>query len=277
MMELNAEQPMVTLLTDFGGRDGYVAAMKGVIATLAPHSRVIDAAHDVPPQDIQAAAWTLMQYWALYPKGTIHVAVVDPGVGTSRKALCIEADGRLLIVPDNGLASLAMEQASKLAIHAIKPDVHRPGVLSGTFHGRDVFAYVAGLLAGGVQPLADLAEPVTQAVRPWWSRAQSTATRIEGEVIHVDHFGNLVSNIHRSQMGDADWAIASIRVGAQVATRVYHTYADVPGGTVLAVFGSSDTLEIAVNGRSAHVSLGCGRGTRIYVEKGILVSGFTAV
>lgn len=277
MIETKAEHPVVTLLTDFGGRDGYVAAMKGVIATLAPHSRLIDAAHDVPPQDIQAAAWTLMQYWSLYPKGTIHVAVVDPGVGTARKALCIEADGRFLIVPDNGIASLAMEQAGQLALHAIKPDIHRPGVLSATFHGRDVFAYVAGLLAGGVQTLADLAEPVTQVVRPWWSKAHSTATRIEGEVIHVDHFGNLVTNIHRVQMGDADWAIASIRVGAQVVTRVHRTYADVAAGSVLAVFGSSDTLEIAVNGRSAHVSLGCGRGTRIYVEKGILGAGYVAV
>jgi S-adenosylmethionine hydrolase len=262
------------LLSDFGGRDGYVAAMKGVIAALAPRARIIDAAHDVPPQDVQAAAWTLMQYWSLYPEGTIHVAVVDPGVGTSRKALCVEADGRFLIAPDNGIVSLAMEVAGRDAkAFEIRPEVHRPGVLSATFHGRDVFAYAAGLLAAGSKTVSEIADPLAQVVKPSWTRAISSATRIEGEVIYVDHFGNLVTNIFRTQMGDADWSIASVRVGAQLATRICRTYADVPGGTVLALFNSSDTLEIAVNGSSAHTRLACGRGTKIHVEKGILGRG----
>ena len=267
---MNPSGPIVTLLTDFGGRDGYVAAMTGVIASLAPNARLLDAAHDMPPHDIQAAAWSLMQYWELYPPGTIHVAVVDPGVGTSRKALCIEADARLFIVPDNGIASFAIEHAHSVSIFAIKPDIHRPGVVSATFHGRDIFAYAAGLLAGGAKKPAEIAEPFAQIARPDWARPVATSTRIEGEVIHVDNFGNLVTNIHHSQMGHADWAIASVRVGAQLVTRIYHTYADVPEGTVLALFGSCNTLEIAVNGQSAQVHLSCGRGTKVVIEKGIL-------
>lgn len=269
--------PVITLLTDFGGSDGYVAAMKGVIASLAPHAHVVDAAHDIAPHDIQAAAWTLNQYWSLYPKGTIHIAVVDPGVGTSRKALCIDADGRLLLAPDNGITSLAVEHAEQHAVYAIKDDVHRPGMVSATFHGRDIFAYVAGLIAGGVQPLADIAEPLAEIVRPPWARPRSSPTRIEGEIIHIDHFGNLVSNIHRNQMPEADWAVASVRVGAQIMTRVRHTYADVASGSIVALFGSANTLEIAINGRSAHTGLGCGRGTKIHVEKGLLANFGTTV
>lgn len=273
---MQATVPIITLLTDFGLRDGYVSAMKGVIASLAPHARILDAAHDVPPQDVQAAAWTLKQYWQLYPKGTIHVAVVDPGVGTSRKGLCIEADGQFLIVPDNGIASFAIEQAAKIEARAIRPEVHRPGILSSTFHGRDVFAYVAGLLAGGVHALVDLSDPVAEFVHPEWAKAHATATHIDGEVIHVDHFGNLVTNIYRRQMGNADWALASVRIGSQLVTRICSAYADVPTGSVVALFGSSETLEIAINGRSAFDRLGCGRGTKIIVEKGLLARGLTA-
>lgn len=269
---MNATQPLVTLLTDFGGRDGYVAAMKGVVVSLAPHARVLDAAHDVPPQDVQAAAWTLLQYWSLYPVDTIHVAVVDPGVGTDRKGLVVEADQRILIVPDNGLASLVLEQAYEKRVHTIRPDIHRPGILSATFHGRDVFAYVAGLLASRSRPLAELTVPAGDVVHPCWARPQSTSTRIEGEVIYVDHFGNLITNIPRAHMPDAEWAIATVRLGAKIVTRVHHTYADVTTGGILALFGSSNTLEIAVNAGSAQNQLHSGRGTRVVVEKGLLAA-----
>ena len=273
---LMSSHPIVTLLTDFGGGDGYVASMKGVIMSLAPQTQIVDAAHDIPPQDIQAAAWALSQFWSLFPAGTIHVAVVDPGVGTSRKSLCIEADERYLIVPDNGIGSLAAERAAQVRFYKIRSEAHRPGRVSATFHGRDIFAYVAGLLASG-KSVSEFADATDSVVRPSWARAVSTATRIDGEVVHVDHFGNLITNIHRRQLGDADWALASVRVGAQVATRVYRTYGDMPEGSLLALFGSSDTLEIAINGRSAHVSLGCGRGMKVTVEKGMLgSSGFTA-
>lgn len=272
---MTAPHPLVTLLTDFGGRDGYVAAMKGVIATLAPNARVLDAAHDVPPQDVQAAAWTLLQYWSLYPVDTIHVAVVDPGVGTDRKGLVVEADQRILVVPDNGLASLVLEQAYEKRVHAIRADVHRPGVLSATFHGRDVFAYVAGLLASRSRSIADLTVRAEERVHPCWARPQSTSTRIEGEVIYVDHFGNLITNIPSALMPDAEWAIATVRLGAKIVTQVRRTYADVEAGAILALFGSSNTLEIAVNAGSAQNHLHAGRGTRVVVEKGLLAAGGT--
>ena len=267
--------PIITLLTDFGGRDAYVAAMKGVIATLAPDAHIIDAAHDIPAHDIQAAAWTLMQYWSLYPKGTIHLAIVDPGVGTSRKALCIEADERLLIVPDNGIASLAIEQAARFTPRALKPEVHRPGPVSPTFHGRDIFAYAAGLLLSGQKQLSDLTDPVAQIVTPPWAKARATKLHIEGEIIHADHFGNLITNICRTQMPGPDWAIATVRIGAQMLLPIHLTYSDVPPGAILALFGSTGTLEIAVNAGSAQTALGCGRGTKICVQKGILARTHT--
>lgn len=273
----SGETRMVTLLSDFGLRDGYVAAMKGVIAGLAPGASMIDAAHDIPPQDIQAAAWALRQYWSLYPPGTIHVAVVDPGVGSPRRGLCIEVDDRLIIAPDNGLAGLAVEQARSARFHAIKPAAHRPGVLSATFHGRDVFAHVAGTLLSGRALLQDLCETVDSIVMPSWARVRQTPVTIEGEVIHIDHFGNLVTNIHHTLMGSADWMIASVRVGHRMALRVRRTYSDVPMGTPVAVFGSTENLEIAVNGRSAQELIGCGRGTVVIVEKGLLARDQAAV
>jgi S-adenosyl-L-methionine hydrolase (adenosine-forming) len=262
---------IVTLLSDFGTSDGYVAAMKGVIATLAPSAQITDAAHNIPAQDALAAAWTLSQYWKLFPEGTIHIAVVDPGVGTERKILCIEVDGRTILAPDNGLATLALAQADRCTCRALAPFVHRPGVLSNTFH-----AYAAGLIASGQKTIDELTVPAADFINPGWARPVVTATRIEGQVIHVDHFGNLITNIPRNLMGDPDWAIASIRIGAGYHTRVRRTYNDVQPGEMLALFSSADTLEVALNSCNASLMLRCNRGTKITVERGIIARGTTA-
>lgn len=267
---------VVTLLTDFGTSDGYVAAMKGVIASLAPAAQITDAAHNIPAQDALAAAWTLSQYWKLFPEGTIHIAVVDPGVGTERQALCIEADDRIILAPDNGLTTLAIAQAERCTCRALAPSVHRPGILSNTFHGRDVFAYVAGLIASGQKTVDELTVPAAGFVNPGWARPTVTATRIEGQVIHVDHFGNLITNIPRNLMGDPDWAIANIRIGTGHHTRIRHTYTDAEPGEPLALFSSADTLEIALNSANAALMLRCNRGTKITVERGLLSRGSAA-
>jgi len=137
----------VTLLTDFGTVDGYVAAMKGVVADLAPDAHLDDASHDLPQGDIRAAMWALHRYWRLYPEGTVHLVVVDPGVGTESRALAVRADGRLLVVPDNGVATLVLRDAERWETVGVTAFQASHGKRSATFHGRDRFAPVAGRLA----------------------------------------------------------------------------------------------------------------------------------
>lgn len=261
--------PLITLLTDFGTSDGYVAALKGVILTHAPTAHIHDAAHDLPPQDPLAAAWTLSQYWNLYPPGTIHLAIVDPGVGTDRQILCIEADERIILAPDNGLASLIAAHAERFTCLALRPTVHRPGTPSPTFHGRDIIAHAAGLLAAGTETLTTLTRPAAGFVNPGWARPTVTPTRIEGLVLHVDHFGNLITNIPRNLLGDPDWALANIRIGTRHHTRIRRTYTDADPGETLALFSSANTLEIAINSGNAALMLRSHRGTKVTVERGL--------
>src|SRR5688500_752262 len=170
-----------TLLTDFGAQDGYIAAMKGVIASIAPSSFVDDAGHDIPHGDVLAAAFAIRRYWKLYPPGTVHVVVVDPGVGTERSAIALQAEGRFFVGPDNGVFTfIPSENAVKLTI---------PEGSSHTFHGRDVFAPAAGTLLAG-KPLRHLGDEAGVQVALHIPQPSGTT----GEVITIDHFGNLITN-----------------------------------------------------------------------------------
>ncbi|MEX0893964.1 MAG: SAM-dependent chlorinase/fluorinase [Gemmatimonadota bacterium] len=254
--------PRVTLLTDFGTRDGYVAAMRGVLATLAPAARVEDAAHDVPPGDIRHAAFALQAYWRRYPPGTIHLVVVDPGVGAARRALVGAADGRLLVAPDNGVLGRVLAAAGAAELHAIEnPEFMGPDV-SATFHGRDVFAPAAAHLARGVPPDrfgAPVEDPVPLDV-PAPLRSEGV---VQGEVVHVDRFGTLVSNI------PAEWVErdASVSVEDKVVGGVWRTYADVEPGQPVALIGSAGLLEVAVRNGSASRALGCERGAEVTLTR----------
>jgi S-adenosylmethionine hydrolase len=238
---------IVTLLTDFGTVDGYVAEMKAVIKSLAPDAEIIDATHDIPPQDVTRARLSLSRYWRKFPVGTVHLVVVDPGVGTSRNALAVEADGRFLIGPDNGVLSPAF-RAEGTAV--VKLDV--PGGASPTFHGRDVFAPAAARIARG-EPLAT----VGQRVRPSVIMHTPTPLRIgdtqSGEVIAIDRFGNAITNLEA-----ADGATVEFDGRAVPAVR---TFADVQVGEACALVGSAGLLEIAVRDGNAAVSLGIAVGT----------------
>ncbi len=258
---------IVTLVTDFGATDGYVAAVKGVILSLAPDAVIVDASHEIAPQDVRAGAWVLGQYWATYPEGTIHLAVVDPGVGTERAALLVEADGRLLLAPDNGILMWVLRQASRVRMARLRPDVHRPGEISTTFHGRDVFAHAAGLLAGGQAKPADLSEVTKEIVMPSWAVVRQEPERLVGEIVHVDHFGNLITNISRKQVDEMGWAGYVAQAGALTRIEVRRTYGEVEPGTVLALYGASDTLEIAVSGGSAAVQTKLTRGMPVVVRR----------
>ena len=243
--------PRITLLTDFGTQDGYVGAMKGVIAAAAPDVVVDDIAHDIAPGDIEAAAWALGAYWRRYPEGSVHLVVVDPGVGTKRDAIALEADGRFLVGPDNGVLSRAARDASNVgAMHDLARPDHE---ISATFHGRDLFAPVAARLASGA-PIASVGPPKRGIVRLPWPEPVHHADGVDGVVMHVDRFGNLITNI------PADEAIGDcfVRVGV-MEVEVRNTYGDVDVGELIAHAGSRGVIEIAMRDGRAADRLG-GRG-----------------
>ncbi len=255
----------ITLLTDFGTRDGYVAAMKGVIAAEAPGVSVVDATHDVPPQDIRFGAWALAQYADYFPRGTIHVAVIDPGVGTHRQALLAGADGQYFLAPDNGLLAWVMDQATELTVRRLRPTVHRPGEVSSTFHGRDVFAYVAARLAAGRARPDEISDPATAYVRPDWMHARCDKQRIDGEIIHVDRFGNLITNIRQDQLVALNGPQTVLQAGPHRFSGLNRTYSDVKTGEPVALVGSSGWVELAVRDGSARDVLRLDRGHRVTV------------
>ncbi|HVZ76793.1 MAG TPA: SAM-dependent chlorinase/fluorinase [Gemmatimonadaceae bacterium] len=232
---------LITLLTDFGTADGYVAEVKGVLLTGARDATLVDITHDVAPQDVDGARLALARYWRRFPEGAIHLAVVDPGVGTPRDALAVESSGRFLIGPDNGVLSPALLAPGARAIR-----LPVPAHASPTFHGRDVFAPAAVQLANGV-PLDALGEPVSEPIirrTPEPHRAADGA--LEGMIVTIDRFGNAITNFLGVRGGVAHVA------GREVPVR--RTYGDVASGQPLALVGSSGLLEIAVrDGSAAHV------------------------
>ena len=256
--------PIVTLTTDFGLRDGYAGAMKGVVLSLAPGATVVDITHGVPPQDVVAGAVALAQAAPLYPPGTIHVAVVDPEVGGARADLLVEAGGSFFVGPDNGVLSLAARANRR--IWRIEAAAFRREPVSPTFHGRDVFAPTAGRLAAGiaaseagprVETMTDLAAPVV-------ARRQGG---VEGRVIHVDAFGNLITSLGAEHVPPE----ASIEV--EGTGGVYHpvlarTFSDVEPGALVAYFGSGGQLEIARRNGSAADHVGAQRGSIVRVGVG---------
>lgn len=261
-----AARRMVTLLSDFGEMDGYVAAMKGVIASLAPDAEIVDGSHWIPPQDVQAASWVLGQYWSVYPEGTIHVAVVDPDVGTDRAVLLMQAGGHSFLVPDNGLIAWVMEQVGGGTCYRLRPETHRPGEVSATFHGRDIFAYAAGMLAAGVRP-SELGDPVTRILMPPWTKVEVLPDRVVGQIVHVDRFGNLVTNLFRKYFQGAGWGSFVVQSGPFANIALRRTYADVPKGEILCLFGSAGSLEISVSGGSAAQQSPLVRGMAVTVRK----------
>ncbi|HEX7049488.1 MAG TPA: SAM-dependent chlorinase/fluorinase [Longimicrobiales bacterium] len=250
----------ITLLTDFGTADGYVAAMKGVIAAIAPDVAIDDAAHDVPPGDVAAAALALARYWRLYPPGTVHLVVVDPGVGTARRALAARADGRFFVAPDNGVLTDVLAAEGGVVVAIENPDLRRPTV-SATFHGRDVFAPAAAHLARGVA-LDEFGPPVEDPVRLERTRPERTREGVRGAVIHVDRFGNLITDIPGEWVRGA----AAVEVAGRSVGAPRRTYGDVAPGAALALVGSTGALEISVRDGSAAAAFGVGRGAEVRVH-----------
>jgi S-adenosylmethionine hydrolase len=255
--------PLLTLTTDFGYDSPYVAAMKGVILSLNPLARIVDLSHAIPPQDVRHAAFFLSGAVPYFPEGTLHVIVIDPGVGSERSMLYVELAGQRLLSPDNGVWTLlAGGRVPARVIQLHERRFWRPAV-SQTFHGRDMLAPVAAHLSLGLDPVA-LGPPVENWVRISPPRATPEGNRITGQVVFVDHFGNLVSNIP----GDILGATSRVHIEGQEVPLVC-AYSAAPAGSLVAIVSSWGTLEIAVTQGSAADRLRSGRDTPVLVE-GIL-------
>jgi len=237
---------IITLTTDFGTADGYVGAMKGVIASRAK-AQIVDIAHDIPPGDIAHAAWVIKTACVEFPDQTIHVIVVDPGVGGKRRGVVLEHQSSIYIGPDNGIFTY-LQPAWVRAIE--NPQIMADSV-SATFHGRDVFACVAAFIADHGQITEIGSRVALEGTLPWGPCAEG-----EGRVVHIDHFGNLITDLPRDQAGTSV-AIAGHRL------RLVRTYEDVPSGELLAYIGSAETVEIAVRDGRADTRLSVPRGTRV--------------
>jgi S-adenosylmethionine hydrolase len=240
--------PIITLMTDFGTADGYVAEMKGVILSNIPETTLIDVTHTIAAHDIVAARVALARYWPRFPQGTVHIVVVDPGVGTPREALIVEWERHFFVGPDNGVLTDALDQPGAAA-WAIRVDPQA----SPTFHGRDVFAPTAAALVIGTPP-SQLGRPLANPVRLPLPQPQRTgADTCEGEIIAVDHFGNCVTNI-RPEVPEG-----TVECGGR-QLRVRRTYGEAAEGEAMAVVGSVGLLEIAVRNARADARLGLTRG-----------------
>jgi S-adenosylmethionine hydrolase len=260
--------PIITLLSDFGLEDGYLASMKGVIATLAPEARLIDITHLVPPQDVASARFRLLTVSRSFPSGTVHLAVVDPGVGTSRRAIAVRSQsGSFFVGPDNGLLTGALEtDPPAAAVELTEPRFWRTPVPSATFHGRDVFAPAAAHLVRGT-PLEALGQPLDAAklVKLELPICEAVPGGFAGGIQAFDRFGNLISNVPGALVNARpDWTVSI--AGRSVPGR--WTYADVLPGEVVALVGSHQFVEVAVNRGDARRVLGVGIGESLQIHRG---------
>lgn len=258
-----SENRIITLLTDFGLSDVYVGVMKGVIAQINPALRVVDLTHQISPQNIAAARFNLSNAYPYFPAGTVHIAVVDPGVGSHRRAIALQLDTGFLVGPDNGLFSGVLNQNPVIkAVELTNPNYWRTRTPSTTFHGRDIFVSAGAHLASGV-PLEQLGEVFDPKTLVHLAIPERTLTvdGIEGCIQYIDHFGNLITNIPAIDVQGKTWSVA---VGDQVILSS-QTYSDLPLGDIVALIGSHGWVEIAVNGGSARSQLRLDWGDRVQV------------
>ncbi|NNE69651.1 MAG: SAM-dependent chlorinase/fluorinase [Rhodothermales bacterium] len=238
---------IITFLTDFGTRDAYVSAMKGVALSVLPEANLVDISHDIPPQDVMQAAFVLRESAAWFPTGTVHVCVVDPGVGTERAAIAIRSQDQYFVGPDNGIFSLVLGRADHEAVVLDNPDFWRSADLSTTFHGRDVFAPAAAHLAAG-RSLDQLGSPLDKLRPLHWALPIHDDQGIRGWVVHVDRFGNCITNITRDvfEAGRLDRRFKCY-AGTVIVDQLRATYGSVEAGDPVLLFNSSGLLEIAVS------------------------------
>jgi hypothetical protein len=258
--------PVITLLSDFGVQDGYAASMKGVILRICPQAKLVDISHLIPPQVVRSGAYVLYASYEYFPHGTVHLAVVDPGVGTERGALAIRTSHFFFVGPDNGLFSLILKKEADWEARRLENRQFRLSPLSSTFHGRDLFAPAAAHLALGI-PFESLG-PICSPISPEWDEPVIEKDKVEGELIHIDRFGNAITNVLHETLairGPAEeWTITA---GKSTINSIHQTYGRVKVGEALALTGSTGFIEIAVNQGSAALELGLEVGMRVTFRK----------
>ena len=262
---------IITLTTDYGHSDPFVGVMKGVIASIAPDSAIVDLTHEILPQDVLAGALALESAIDYFPPGTIHLAVVDPGVGSQRRAISVETDRAIFVGPDNGLFTLALRRNPARQIVSVEnPKFHLPDV-SATFHGRDVFAPVAAHLATGI-PLDLLGRSIDRIEELQLTEPRFEVESIQAHTLTFDRFGNVVTDLRRSEF--EEWvrraphdSVKVVSAGLQI-DGIRATYSDVDSGQPVAYFGSGGRLEIGIRDGNVAESLRAGRGTVIEVIRG---------
>ena len=256
---------LITLTTDFGIADPFVGIMKGVIAGIDPAAQVVDISHGVPPQDLVAGALILQHSVPYFPQGTIHVAVVDPGVGSNRRALLIQCDGTYFIGPDNGVLSLALEGKDPTRIIQLSNPTYHLQPTSATFHGRDIFAPVAAHLSRGVA-VDSLGETTNDFARIKWPAALRRGEKIDGKILYIDGFGNLFTNIRaRDLQGFPDDKII-VALDSHRVRGLVSSYAAAPSGELLAIVNSWGLLEIALYKDSAERRTGAKVGDTVQLR-----------
>jgi S-adenosylmethionine hydrolase len=256
---------VITLTTDFGTADHFVGTMKGVILGIAPKAQIVDITHEIPPFELNEAAFVIAQAWRFFPKRTIHVVVIDPGVGSARRPIIVEAGGHYFIGPDNGVFSMIYESA-RIKVREISNPKYVRKEVSRTFHGRDVFAPAAAHLSLRV-PLTKFGKPVTDYIRsPVAKFTQFAKNQWRGTILKVDRFGNLITNFHITDFPDVQTHPIDLRIGLERVCRLALTYAEAEVGEVFAIVGSSGYIEVAANQASAAKTLGCGAGAPVELE-----------
>ena len=265
---MGMRRPIITLTTDFGTGDAFVGSTKGVILGISPEAVIVDITHEVPPMDIESGAYHLANAWQYFPSGAIHVAVVDPGVGSSRRALAVSAGGHLFLAPDNGLLTHVLSGGDAWrAVSVTEPHYLAP-VVSRTFHGRDLFAPAAAHLSRGTA-LENLGPEVLDPVRFPLEAPQADGAAIRARVLHVDRFGNLVLNLTRTHLVSAGAGTGpdAIRIEAGGATiDRFVSHYEAAGGALCCLINSDGRLEIARPGGSAAETLGISRGAPVLVR-----------
>ena len=256
---------LITLTTDFGAGSYYVASMKGVVLAINPEAALIDGCHAISPQNVRQGAFVLAQLAETFPAGTIHVAVVDPGVGTDRPLVYAGIGGQHFVAPDNGLLHLISQRHAPDQVVAIENPRWWRQPVSATFHGRDILAPVAAHLSRGVDP-GELGPPRRELAKLDWPEARIGPKSITGELLFADSFGNLVTNIPADALTLVPRDTVKVSVEAHETLGIYTTYGDVPPGTLMALLGSSGYLELAVTSDSAAEILGIGHAVPVHLS-----------
>jgi S-adenosylmethionine hydrolase len=257
---------ILTLTTDFGIRDAYVGAMKGVVLSLSPATTLVDISHEVTAQDVMEGAYVIASAYPYFPRGTVHLVVIDPGVGSDRRGIVVETRDHWFVAPDNGVLSSILDEGTACRIVSIENTDWFRDRVSATFHGRDIFAPVAAALLNG-KDVGECGPSVEDPVKlHLWSAKISQGT-VEGRVVHVDQFGNCVTQIKREDMKRAGLSSGCrVTVGNHNLDGIGVAYSEVSEGSAIGLFGGRDTLEIAINGGNAAERLGIARGDKVSVR-----------